>query len=89
MGGNTVGEHVDRRRLETAREALRQAESVTKNAVDSVTINSPTVTINPPVTVIPSPISVTRKRGRPKSDNPMTTAERMRLYRARKKAKAG
>lgn len=30
MEGDTVGEHVNRRRLEHARDVLRQAESVTK-----------------------------------------------------------
>src|SRR5262245_8276190 len=68
-------------RLEHAREVLRQAEGVTK----PVTKTSPDVTKiavdsyeNPP------PVTKTR-RGRPRlGAKPMTAAERIRRYRARK-----
>src|SRR5262245_32023412 len=51
MQGDTLSEHVDRRRLEHARNVLRQAEAVTENAPTPVTRNQQTVTTNTPVTV--------------------------------------
>jgi hypothetical protein len=64
-------------------------EPVTKN-VHSVTTNTPTTVTENPVSENQTPISVTlgstRPRGRPRSDNPLSQAERARRYRAKVRA---
>jgi hypothetical protein len=78
MAGSTIDQRQLRQApLAVAREALRQAEGVTKPVTKTVTKNQPSVTKTPTVTKT--------RRGRPRlGDKPMTAAERMRRYRARK-----
>jgi hypothetical protein len=70
---------------ERKQQARRALDSVTKNLSGD---NPATVTKNPTVTEITKPFPVTanstRPRGRPRSDNPLSQAERARRYRERK-----
>ena len=84
-----------RRKREAEFTSQQNRAKAVEKAIDSVTINLPPVAkpvTKPPVT---KPISVTKpadvrkpnKGGRPSiGDKPMTAAERMRRYRARRRA---
>jgi hypothetical protein len=72
-------------RLQQACDGLRQAESVTKKPEIPVTKIQPGVTKAAVDSVTKTPTVTKTKRGRPRlGDKPMSAAERMRRYRARK-----